>query len=109
MTRNLVLALAVVAAPLPALAGGDVILKFPANPSTGYHWVLNEGESTGLDLVTIEGRGYGDPESNLLGAPAPAFFAVKCSGIGAVHLVFDYVAPDGVTIGETRAADIACD
>lgn len=95
--------------PLPALADGDVVLKFPANPSTGFHWVLDEAASTGLDLVTVEDRGYGEPETTMLGAPAPAFFAVHCTGMGPVRLVFDYTSPDGSTVAETRAAELTCD
>lgn len=92
----------------PALAG-EIILSLPANPSTGYYWVLDEAESTGLDLVRIEDRGFGSPESNLIGAPAPALFTAICLAPGPVRLVFDYVSPDGTTVGETRAVEINCD
>lgn len=99
--------LAAVAAA-PALAG-EIILSLPANPSTGYHWVLDESTSTGLDLVRVEDRGHGPPESNMIGAPAPALFATACLAPGPVRLVFDYVSPDGLTVGETRAIDLTCD
>lgn len=93
----------------PAFAGGDVLLKFPGNPSTGYHWVLNRSVSTGLDLVAVEDRGYGAPETDLIGAPAPALVAVRCTGTGPVRLVFDYTSPDGSTVAETRAEEVVCD
>ena len=105
--KRLALILAALAAP--ALGGGDVVLQFPANPSTGYHWVLNEVASSGLDLVVVEDQGHGPPESALLGAPAPALVAVRCTGTGPVRLVFDYTSPDGSTVAETRAAELVCD
>lgn len=93
-----------------ACAADEVtLLSLPGNPSTGYAWTLNADSSTGLDRVEIEDRGYGPPESALIGAPAPRLFAVSCTDRGPVRLVFDYVSPDGTTIGETRAVDIDCD
>jgi len=104
-----VLALAAIAlTPASALAETGFTLTFPANPSTGYHWVFNPEKSTGSELVTIEDKGHGPPESNLIGAPAPALIGVTCTGTGPVHLVFDYISPDGSTIGETRAVDLEC-
>ncbi len=102
-----VLALGQVVAPA-LLANGDTVLSLPANPSTGYAWILNQETSTGLDLVVVDSLGYGPPETDLIGAPAPALFSVSCTGRGNVRLVFDYVSPDGTTVGETRAVDLVC-
>ena len=110
LTTGLAIALAATLAPQRAAeANGDVLLSLPANPSTGYAWILNEDQSTGVDLVEIEDRGYGPPESDLIGAPAPALFAVTCTGPGEVRLVFDYVSPSGETVSETRAVALSCD
>jgi len=110
MTARLALAapLLLAFAGSPGLAE-DVILSLPANPSTGYAWVLDEAASTGLDLVLVEDRGYGPPDSTLIGAPAPAIFAVICVAPGPVRLVFDYVSPAGKTVGETRSIEVTCD
>ena len=109
MTISRLALLLALAAGMPACADSGFMLRFPANPSTGHHWVLNQAQSTGLDLVTIEDKDYGPPGSNLIGAPAPALFAVTCTGSGAVRLVFDYTAPDGATVAESRAAELTCD
>lgn len=93
----------------PVRAGEPMELTFPANPSTGYHWALNAESSTGAEFATVEDLGYGPPDSALIGAPAPVRFRVSCAGVGAVRLVFDYVSPDGSTVAETRAVELACD
>lgn len=104
-----VLCLGLVAIAAPGLANGPHVLEFPANPSTGYHWVLNAAQSSGLDLVVIEDQGYGPPETDRIGAPAPARIGVSCIGSGPVHLVFDQTSPDGSTVAETRAVDLTCE
>jgi predicted secreted protein len=91
------------------LLGGDITLSLPANPSTGYQWVLDEAASTGLDLVRLEDRGHGPPVSGQIGAPAEKLFAAVCRAPGPVRLVFDYVSPDGTTVGETRSITLTCD
>lgn len=95
------------ALPLPGCAG--TLMQLPDNPSTGYRWVLNEGASSGLDHAELTFEGNGPPESAQIGAPSPANFRLRCTGPGPVRLVFEHIAPDGVTIGETRSKEVNCD
>ncbi|GGD37413.1 protease inhibitor I42 family protein [Sinisalibacter lacisalsi] len=97
------------ALPLHANGDGDLSLSFPANPSTGYAWKLDAEASDGVDRVALTDEGFGTPESDLIGAPAPQLFSVRCLESGPVRLVFDYVSPDGSTVGETRVVELSCD
>jgi predicted secreted protein len=93
---------------VPAVANGSLEVRLPGNPSTGYQWRLNAETSSGLERVDVESLGYGEPESDLMGAPAPFVFRVVCVSAGAVMLRFDYVSPSGLTISKTAEHEMDC-
>jgi len=89
---------------------GQVIeVDLPGNPSTGYRWVLNAEASQGLEIVEVEMRGYGAPESDLIGAPAPFRIQVICTLPGQAQLRLDYLSPDGSTVARSEDLHVTCD
>ena len=101
------------AQPLMANATTDAdstptVLELPGNPSTGYRWIVDEEASTGLDHVTIEDLGYGEPAKPMPGAPAPFRFQVTCTSPGTVEISFDYLSPDKTTVGQTATHQMDC-
>jgi len=101
---RLALAAALAAAPLStARADADVDVVKPVgmswefelggNPSTGYIWVLDEDDSTGLETLEIEPLGYRKPPDQgtklIVGQPA--------------------LAPDRKTVGRTQELRTRCE
>ena len=83
------------------------------NPSTGYVWVLDEENSTGLDLVEVESLGYRkDTDSSgktLMGAPRRFYFRLTFQKPGSAKLVFSYLRPWVKTVKESHAHDVKCE
>lgn len=74
-------------------AGSSWEFQIEGNPSTGYIWRLNEGESENPAIVKVEDLGYGEPETKLLGAPAPYRFRITGLTPGFAKLHFEYLRP----------------
>ena len=89
--------------------GDSEEFHFDGKPSTGYRWILNEEESSGLDIVTVESLGYSDPYTRLLGADAPFSFRLTCARSGSAELQFDYLSPAGSTVGDTQIYKVLCE
>jgi predicted secreted protein len=67
--------------------GGDVVLRLPANASTGYAWTFR---ARGAPVPRLLGSRYAPGASGLIGAPGSfvARFAVRGRGRAAVSLVY---------------------
>jgi predicted secreted protein len=88
--------------------GGSFELHIPGNPSTGYTWRLNQAKSQNIGVVKVKALGYGAPESNRLGAPAPFGFRIECTKPGSASLWFLYVGPTGQP-GKEREQKVQCE
>lgn len=97
------------AGPRSMKLGNSWDFQLPGNPSTGYSWQLDKGASSGLEFVKVDAVGYGEPESNLIGAPAPFIFRFTCVAEGYAHLVFNYVPPGRGTAEDTHETWVRCD
>lgn len=89
--------------------GNSMEFQLEGNPSTGYTWQLNQENSEGLDLVEVIALGYGESESDLVGAPAPYVFRITCIAAGFAHLVFDYIGPTGKRSRESHETWVHCE
>jgi hypothetical protein len=97
---------------IPALADGtgqSGEIQYPGNPSTGYTWTYNPEKSENPGIAQVEALGFGDPDSRMIGAPAPYIFRITCLKSGFATLFFEHVAPDRRTIGDTHKDEIRCD
>lgn len=91
--------------------GTSFDIALAGNPSTGYRWVLNEQESTGLDVVNISSLGYGEPTTGkpgMVGRPAEFGFRIGCITAGVATLKFNYVGPTGKFSGKTDVVSLEC-
>lgn len=67
--------------------GDELVISLPANPSTGYAWVVGPFDADVLEQV---GEAEFESESDLVGAPG--IYTVRFEGraAGTVELVLDY-------------------
>ncbi|MEJ2377246.1 MAG: protease inhibitor I42 family protein [Pseudolabrys sp.] len=86
------------------------VFDLPGNPSTGYHWYLNRGRSTGTNVVKVDSLGYarGGHKPGLVGAPAPFRFRITCVKAGVAHLRFDYIGPTHKPSGKHHDLSVRC-
>jgi predicted secreted protein len=85
----------------------SITVELDGNPSTGYHWELDDGASEDSNLVKVEDLGYAKRELKpgerpLLGAPSKYQFRVTGLEAGNVKLVFLYVKGKDTPPGKTQ-------
>ncbi len=68
--------------------GSDVVVTLPANPSTGYSWVVSSSAT-----LTQTGEPQFTPESNLVGAAGTMTFRFEAVRSGEGVLQLDYLRP----------------
>jgi predicted secreted protein len=73
--------------------GGAHTVALSENPSTGYRWRMDEGESRDLALVAITDAGYTASESRRIGAPGVRRFTITARRPGTAVAVFEYARP----------------
>lgn len=67
--------------------GDELVISLPANPSTGYAWVVGPFDANVLEQV---GEAEFDGESDLVGAPSTYTLTFEGRAAGTVELVLDY-------------------
>jgi inhibitor of cysteine peptidase len=70
--------------------GGELTITLPANPSTGYSWVVTAMNTARLTLV---GEPEFSAESNLIGAGGTITYRFRGAAAGQDSLQLDYVRP----------------
>lgn len=78
---------------IPAKPHAPFDILLDGNPGTGYVWQFNPRASARPDLVAVASSGYGQPDGNRPGAPAPFTFIVTPLSVGSATLVFEYLRP----------------
>ena len=77
-----------VAALMP---GQPLVVRLPANPSTGYRWsyTVKGDEVLRLDSVS----GVGSPPNGMVGVPGDEVWSFRAQGVGRVVLTYVYTRP----------------
>jgi inhibitor of cysteine peptidase len=70
--------------------GGELTVTLPANPSTGYTWVVTAANPT---LLTQIGEPEFSGDSNLVGAGGTMTFRFEGTAVGQDSLQLDYLRP----------------
>jgi predicted secreted protein len=73
--------------------GASTTIVLSENPSTGYRWQINKGQSANLRIVQIRDAGYQPGSSHRMGAPGTHRWRIKALAAGSARIVFDYARP----------------
>lgn len=88
---GLLLASPAVAGQMETLVmGGTFEYVLEGTPGTGAEWSFDADESENAHIVEVEAIGYGEPDSELIGGPAPFTFRLTPLEPGSARLVFNY-------------------
>ena len=70
-------------------------IRLEANATTGYSWVVDAGNSQGLDKLTATGESYavGEVPPMVVGAPGTQVFHYLAVAPGQVRIAFRYRRP----------------
>ena len=68
-----------------------LVVRLPANPSTGYRWsyTVKGDEVLRLDSVS----GVGSPPNGMVGVPGDEVWSFRAQGVGRVVLTYVYTRP----------------
>jgi len=79
--------------PVVVSVGQDFIIRLPANPTTGYQWIITiPPEPSMVNLVNVDGM-YQPPEQPLPGAGGFQLFELGAVGSGTTQAQFTYARP----------------
>ena len=70
--------------------GAVKTIALSENPSTGYRWQINKGQSSNLAIVQVSDAGYQRSSSDLIGAAGTHRWRIKALAAGTAQIVFDY-------------------
>ena len=91
LLASLALAPPVIAGQMETLTmGGTFEYVLEGTPGTGADWSFDADASEGAHIVEVEALGYGEPDGELIGGPAPFTFRITPLEPGAARLVFNY-------------------
>jgi inhibitor of cysteine peptidase len=70
--------------------GGSTTIVLSENPTTGFKWRIDTGQSANLAIVQVIDGGYQTGQSGLMGAPGSHHWQIKAHAAGTAKIVFAY-------------------
>ncbi len=72
--------------------GDALVVRLPANPSTGYSWYLAISK---LGLLEVPGEGICEPikSEHMVGMPQTVVWTLKAVKSGSLRITFSYIRP----------------
>ncbi len=83
---------------------GQLLVRLPGNPSTGFSWVLN-GDPSPLVLVTTDYQ-RGSQRTGMMGAPQTQQLRFKANGAGTASLHLAYRRPWEKEVAAAKTFDV---